>query len=189
MKIYLLMEPDYDGDHFYGAFSSKEKAMGSLAYHNHGLSDENVMEEEVDPPDEGRRSETIKTCFVFADGSIERFEQWGDFDDPTREHFSIHSETIYASSAAERAYGWGDGRTDQEAEENARRGLALLNPVWGVRDAHDGEQIEVRFVAPSRVTWCCPYALHRDLNVARTEWVAFKATGLNPRGIIVEAKP
>ena len=185
MKLYLLRIEDRDGVDIQGLYSSKEKAIESFPFNANKLSEEDIEEIEVDPPNGPERYETYFCAIAHTDGSICAL-------DPTFRMTRMEAESPH--------YSWdsliGLGRvtvfapSPEEARAKAEKYLPTLHPVWQVGRSRDGHSpVEARHSHPSCVyaRWPRAYAVHEDLDTARQILTEYETTGRVLPGLVVPA--
>ena len=177
MKIYILEDPDYDGVSIEGVFSTREKAVAALPYHN-GLNEDSIVEHEVDPVYSGEIYENYFYCNVRPSGPGEIM--WGDAMKRRASEVIPFNFIESHIKSIDHTQGW--GKTPEEAESNARHAQTLLHPIWQIwkKKNGDGDYYSKHLPHPSLIYKEMPgtaYAVHEDFNVAKIAVMEYEATG------------
>lgn len=174
MKIYILACHNYDGIDVEGVYSTREKALEAIRYHEN-LREEAIEEYELDPPNVGEIYEDYFYCNVKPSESVTKM--WGDSCKIRPSEFVPFKFVISHRETLDHTQGF--GKTMEEAEANARHAQTLLHPVWKVH-VEDGHNCDHRFRIPhpSACTskFFGTYAIHEDFNVAKIAVMEYQAT-------------
>ena len=183
MKVYLLKTDNYEGDEIHGIYSSREKAIESLSYHESNLSEDDIEEVEVDPPN-GERYEMFYRAESCTDGTVKTGPYKHRMLPSSPEATDIRLMWCEENT---KGYAVAYATTEQEAREKATAALSLLKPVWQVgRNRSNGSIIKHRHPHPDNVynQWPKPYAVHTSRHIAESILLRYEATGQALPGLV-----
>lgn len=171
MKVYVLGDDKIDGVSIKGIYSTKEKAIQALPYHEYLIEDD-IAEIELDPPNKGEIYEQYYYC---------RFDPNVPSNILCGMQKRMATETPayqFGRNSSSTTIGW--GKSAPEAEENARKAQLELHPVWQVFvDDTDSFKNRYHLSHPSMIysfSGRKAFAVHEDFNIAKIAIMEYVAS-------------